>query len=142
MSVTILRGCMHLLDQADITKLLQDSLGGQAKTLMFVHISPEPDADGETISTVKFAEQFPKVELGAARVNKDSANAKELKEQIGTLKAALARKEENQRTCNIHFPTVLKDREQKPVSYRLKVKAKSCIHVVLKHATKSSHIQN
>uniref|UniRef100_F6HBY2 Kinesin motor domain-containing protein n=1 Tax=Vitis vinifera TaxID=29760 RepID=F6HBY2_VITVI len=96
--------------------------GGQAKTLMFVHISPEPDADGETISTVKFAEQFPKVELGAARVNKDSANAKELKEQIGTLKAALARKEENQRTCNIHFPTVLKDREQKPVSYRLKVK--------------------
>ena len=49
---------------------------------MFVHISPEPDADGETISTVKFAEQFPTVELGAACVNKDSANVKELKEQV------------------------------------------------------------
>ncbi|CBI27621.3 unnamed protein product, partial [Vitis vinifera] len=102
-----------------LTKLLQDSLGGQAKTLMFVHISPEPDADGETISTVKFAERFATVELDAARVNKDSADVKELKEQIGTLKAALARKKENQRTFNIHFPTVLKDREQKPVSYHL-----------------------
>ncbi|WJZ81650.1 hypothetical protein VitviT2T_001480 [Vitis vinifera] len=88
---------------------------GQAKTLMFVHISPEPDADGETISTVKFAERFATVELDAARVNKDSADVKELKEQIGTLKAALARKKENQRTFNIHFPTVLKDREQKPL---------------------------
>ncbi|XP_059597209.1 kinesin-like protein KIN-14I, partial [Vitis vinifera] len=84
-----------------LTELLQDSLGknklmGQAKTLMFVHISPELDADGETISTVKFAEQFATVELSATRVNKDSVDVKELKEQIATLKAALARKKENQ----------------------------------------------
>lgn len=76
-----------------LTQLLQDSLGGQAKTLMFVHISPEPDAIGETISTLKFAERVATVELGAARVNKDSADFKELKEQIATLKAALARKD-------------------------------------------------
>ncbi|KAL3725338.1 hypothetical protein ACJRO7_030363 [Eucalyptus globulus] len=77
-----------------LTQLLQDSLGGQAKTLMFVHISPEPDALGETISTLKFAERVASVELGAARVNKDSADVKDLKEQIASLKAALARKEE------------------------------------------------
>nr|XP_009784348.1 PREDICTED: kinesin-4 isoform X2 [Nicotiana sylvestris] len=77
-----------------LTQLLQDSLGGQAKTLMFVHISPEPEAVGETISTLKFAERVSTVELGAARVNKDSADVKELKEQIATLKAALAKKEE------------------------------------------------
>ncbi|KAL6964689.1 hypothetical protein U1Q18_035747 [Sarracenia purpurea var. burkii] len=77
-----------------LTQLLQDSLGGQAKTLMFVHISPEPDAVGETISTLKFAERVSTVELGAARINKDSSNVKELKEQISNLKAALARKEE------------------------------------------------
>ncbi|KAJ8535723.1 hypothetical protein K7X08_023443 [Anisodus acutangulus] len=76
-----------------LTQLLQDSLGGQAKTLMFVHISPEPDAIGETISTLKFAERVSTVELGAARVNKDTSDVKELKEQIASLKAALARKE-------------------------------------------------
>ncbi|XP_039013930.1 kinesin-like protein KIN-14I isoform X2 [Hibiscus syriacus] len=76
-----------------LTQLLQDSLGGQAKSLMFVHISPEPDAIGETISTLKFAERVATVELGAARVNKDTADVKELKEQIVSLKAALARKE-------------------------------------------------
>ncbi|KAJ8623305.1 hypothetical protein MRB53_031834 [Persea americana] len=76
-----------------LTQLLQDSLGGQAKTLMFVHISPEADAVGETISTLKFAERVATVELGAARLNKDSGDVKELKEQIASLKAALARKE-------------------------------------------------
>ncbi|KAJ7977614.1 Kinesin-like protein [Quillaja saponaria] len=76
-----------------LTQLLQDSLGGQAKTLMFVHISPEADATGESISTLKFAERAATVELGAARVNKDSTDVKELKEQISSLKAALARKE-------------------------------------------------
>lgn len=76
-----------------LTQLLQDSLGGQAKTLMFVHISPELDAVGETLSTLKFAERVASVELGAARVNKDSSDVKDLKEQIANLKAALARKE-------------------------------------------------
>ncbi|KAK1278698.1 Kinesin-4 [Acorus gramineus] len=76
-----------------LTQLLQDSLGGQAKTLMFVHISPEVDAIGETISTLKFAERVATVELGAARLNKESGEVKELKEQIAKLKAALARKE-------------------------------------------------
>ena len=49
---------------------------------MFVHIGPEPEATGETISTLKFAERVATVELGAARVNKDDADVKELKEQV------------------------------------------------------------
>lgn len=49
---------------------------------MFVHISPETDAIGETISTLKFAERVSTVELGAARANKDSDNVKELKDQV------------------------------------------------------------
>ncbi|KAG4983386.1 hypothetical protein JHK87_028135 [Glycine soja] len=76
-----------------LTQLLQDSLGGQAKTLMFVHVSPDAEAIGETISTLKFAERVSTVELGAARVNKDSSEVKELKEQIASLKAASARKD-------------------------------------------------
>lgn len=49
---------------------------------MFVHISPEIDAIGETISTLKFAERVSTVELGAARVNKESNEVRELKEQV------------------------------------------------------------
>lgn len=56
--------------------------GGQAKTLMFVHMSPEPEAIGETISTLKFAERVSTVELGAARSNKESSDVKDLKEQV------------------------------------------------------------
>ncbi|KAG7653629.1 Calponin homology domain [Arabidopsis suecica] len=76
-----------------LTQLLQDALGGQAKTLMFIHISPELEDLGETLSTLKFAERVATVELGAARVNKDTSEVKELKEQIASLKLALARKE-------------------------------------------------
>ncbi|XP_026457507.1 kinesin-like protein KIN-14F [Papaver somniferum] len=76
-----------------LTQLLQDSLGGQAKTLMFVHISPDPDAVLETLSTLKFAERVATVELGAAKSNTESGDVKELKEQISRLKAALARKD-------------------------------------------------
>ncbi|KAF8107986.1 hypothetical protein N665_0115s0001, partial [Sinapis alba] len=76
-----------------LTQLLQDSLGGQAKTLMFIHISPEVDTLGETLSTLKFAERVATVELGTARVNKDTSEVKELKEQIASLKLALTRKE-------------------------------------------------
>ncbi|GAA0184328.1 microtubule binding motor protein [Lithospermum erythrorhizon] len=67
-----------------LTQLLQDSLGGQAKTLMFVHINPEPESIRETLSTLKFAERVSSVELGAAKSN---INLSRL------LKAALARKD-------------------------------------------------
>ncbi|VAI14289.1 unnamed protein product [Triticum turgidum subsp. durum] len=76
-----------------LTQLLQDSLGGQAKTLMFVHISPEPDAVNETISTLKFAERVASVELGTAKANKEGGEVRELKGQIACLKATLAKKE-------------------------------------------------
>lgn len=76
-----------------LTQLLQDSLGGKAKTLMFAHVSPEPDSYGETISTLKFAERVSSVELGAARLNKESGEVRELKEQVDSLKKALAKKE-------------------------------------------------
>lgn len=71
-----------------LTQLLQDSLGGQSKTLMFVHISPETDAIGETISTLKFAERVSTVELGAARLNKENPEVKELKEEVCLLSSS------------------------------------------------------
>ncbi|KAL4274066.1 hypothetical protein GQ457_13G011050 [Hibiscus cannabinus] len=76
-----------------LTLLLQDSLGGHAKTLMFAHVSPVEDSFGETISTLKFAQRVSTVELGAARLNKESSEVMQLKEQIENLKKALANKE-------------------------------------------------
>lgn len=38
-----------------LTRLLQDSLGGSAKTLMFVHVSPAESSAGETSLALKFA---------------------------------------------------------------------------------------
>lgn len=52
---------------------------------MFIHISPEHDALGETISTLKFGERVSTVELGSARPNKDGADVRELKEQVSYL---------------------------------------------------------
>lgn len=49
---------------------------------MFVHINPEVNAYGETISTLKFAERVASIELGAARANKETGEIKELKEEV------------------------------------------------------------
>lgn len=69
-----------------LTLLLQDALGGQAKTLMIAHLSPEEDSFGETVSTLKFVQRVSPVELGAACAHKETREVMHLKEQIETLK--------------------------------------------------------
>lgn len=49
---------------------------------MFVHINPEVNALGETISTLKFAERVASIELGAARSNKETGEIRDLKEEV------------------------------------------------------------
>lgn len=49
---------------------------------MFVHISPDAESFGETMSTLKFAERVATVELGAARSNKESGEIQTLKDQV------------------------------------------------------------
>ncbi|KAI5601460.1 hypothetical protein BDE02_01G093500 [Populus trichocarpa] len=77
-----------------LTQVLQSSLGGQAKTLMFVQLNPDVDSYSETISTLKFAERVSGVELGAAKSNKEGRNIRELMEQVGLLKETISRKDE------------------------------------------------
>ncbi|KAG4923746.1 hypothetical protein JHK87_049286 [Glycine soja] len=60
------------------------ALRGHAKTLMFVHINPELNAIGETISTLKFAERVSSIELGAAQSNKETGEIRDLKEEVKT----------------------------------------------------------
>jgi kinesin family protein C2/C3 len=56
--------------------------GGNAKTLMFAHISPEAESCTETLSTLKFAQRASTVELGTAHANKESSEIRALKEQV------------------------------------------------------------
>ncbi|KAJ6759776.1 KINESIN-LIKE PROTEIN KLP-3 [Salix purpurea] len=65
-----------------LTQLLQSSLGGQAKTLMFVQLNPDVSSYSETISTLKFAERVSGVELGAARSSKGGRDFRELMDQV------------------------------------------------------------
>ncbi|XP_072982759.1 kinesin-like protein KIN-14A isoform X1 [Typha latifolia] len=97
-----------------LTQLLQNSLGGNAKMLMFAHVSPEADSYLETISTLKFAQRASTVELGAAHMNKESSEVRELKGQIDSLKKALASKEAEKSMSSYKL------KENTPISERSK----------------------
>ncbi|XP_031103922.1 kinesin-like protein KIN-14C isoform X2 [Ipomoea triloba] len=77
-----------------LTQVLQSSLGGQAKTLMFVQLNPDHSSYSESVSTLKFAERVSGVELGAAKSSKDSKDVRELMEQVASLKDTIGRREE------------------------------------------------
>ncbi|KAL8056745.1 hypothetical protein ABFS82_04G138700 [Erythranthe guttata] len=48
-----------------LTQVLQSSLDGQAKIVMFVQLNPDASSYNETLHTLKFAERVSSVELGA-----------------------------------------------------------------------------
>eukprot|EP01018_Ginkgo_biloba_P002892 Gb_07814 [translate_table: standard] len=106
-----------------LTQILQDSLGGQAKTLMFVQLNPDIESYSETISSLKFAERVSGVELGAARSNKESKDIRDLKEQITALKDVVAKKDveierlQTLKESRIHAPDIYFNSE------KLKMKA-------------------
>ncbi|KAM3001386.1 hypothetical protein FF2_037683 [Malus domestica] len=77
-----------------LTQVLQSSLGGQAKTLMFVQLNPDVQSFAETTSTLKFAERVSGVELGAARSNKEGRYVRELMEQVASFRDTIAKKDE------------------------------------------------
>ena len=53
-----------------LTRILEDSLGGNCKTTMMAMISPSSDAFGESLSTLKFATRAKKIK-NEARINED-----------------------------------------------------------------------
>merc|ERR1719494_891482 len=52
-----------------LTYLMQNSLGGHAKTIMFINICPTNEHCVETLSSLKFAKRVSKVELGKAEAD-------------------------------------------------------------------------
>lgn len=51
-----------------LTQLMQDSLGGNAKTLMFVNFSPADYNCDETVTSLNYAARVKKITNNAARV--------------------------------------------------------------------------
>ena len=73
-----------------LTKVLADSLGGQAKCLMYVMISPATHDRLVTTSALKFAARCKAIVLGEAKTNVDKSVFDELAESRTKLAEALA----------------------------------------------------
>ncbi|XP_024974589.1 kinesin-like protein KIN-14R [Cynara cardunculus var. scolymus] len=77
-----------------LTHLLQDSLGGDSKTLMFVQISPSEKDLSETLSSLNFATRVRGVELGPAQKQIDTNELQKLKTMLDKAKHELHLKDE------------------------------------------------
>ncbi|XP_077982296.1 kinesin-like protein KIFC3 [Glandiceps talaboti] len=65
-----------------LTYLLQDSLGGDSKTLMVVQVAPVEKNVGETSSSLSFAQRVRSVELGQANKKTESAEIASLRDRL------------------------------------------------------------
>ncbi|CAH1255107.1 kinesin-II 95 kDa subunit-like isoform X2 [Branchiostoma lanceolatum] len=76
-----------------LTRLLQDSLGGNAKTVMVANIGPATYNYDETMSTLRYANRAKSIK-NKPKINEDPKDAllREFQEEIARLKAQLAKK--------------------------------------------------
>ncbi|KAI3518996.1 hypothetical protein L1887_07955 [Cichorium endivia] len=80
-----------------LTHLLQDSLGGDSKTLMFVQISPSEHDLSETLSSLNFATRVRGVELSPARKQIDTSELQKMKMMLDKAKQESRLKDESLR---------------------------------------------
>ncbi|KAE9607044.1 putative minus-end-directed kinesin ATPase [Lupinus albus] len=78
-----------------LTHLLQDSLGGDSKTLMFVQISPSDQDVSETISSLNFATRVRGVELGPVKKQIDTGELQKMKTMLEKARSECRIKDES-----------------------------------------------
>ncbi|XP_019396959.1 PREDICTED: kinesin-like protein KIF17 isoform X1 [Crocodylus porosus] len=84
--------CKHIpYRDSKLTRLLQDSLGGNTKTLMVACVSPADNNYDETLSTLRYANRAKNIK-NKPRINEDPKDAlmREYQEEIKKLRAILA----------------------------------------------------
>ena len=103
LSLTALGNCISALvdgksshvpyRDSKLTRMLQDSLGGNAKTLMIATASPADYNYDETLSTLRYANRAKNIK-NKPRINEDPKDAmlREYQEEIERLKAMLAQR--------------------------------------------------
>eukprot|EP00850_Spirogloea_muscicola_P017718 SM000155S01647 [mRNA] locus=s155:118648:126961:+ [translate_table: standard] len=92
-----------------LTQILYPSLGGGAKTLMLVHVSPDGNAYDESISTLMFAERVATVELGSAKSSQALQELQKLRQQVARLKEAAHIGDDGKTSWRATSPRVVPD---------------------------------
>ncbi|KAI8107290.1 hypothetical protein M9434_001933 [Picochlorum sp. BPE23] len=73
-----------------LTSLLSDSLSGNAKSMMFVHCSPEETSVSETLSTLNFGKGVTEITLGQAKRHVEPSSSAHLRARLETAEKELA----------------------------------------------------
>ncbi|XP_057549960.1 kinesin-like protein KIN-14Q isoform X2 [Amaranthus tricolor] len=108
-----------------LTHLLQDSLGGDSKALMFVQISPNENDLSETICSLNFASRVKGVELGPAKKQLDNTEFLRYKQLVEKTKQEAKLKDlqikKLEETIN-NLDTKVKEKDQKNKNLQEKLK--------------------
>uniref|UniRef100_A0A183EWL1 Kinesin motor domain-containing protein n=1 Tax=Gongylonema pulchrum TaxID=637853 RepID=A0A183EWL1_9BILA len=88
-----------------LTRLLQDSLGGNMKTIMLACISPSDNNYDETLSTLRYANRAKNIK-NKPRINEDPKDAllREYQEEIQRLKSMIQGGKESFFLSLLHLP--------------------------------------